>query len=57
MSTMRSALAVSAPPFGRRARGFDMAEPLVTQNSRSDDVRLFAFTFLAGFLFMTVYLA
>ncbi|MES2904612.1 MAG: hypothetical protein V4696_10540 [Pseudomonadota bacterium] len=56
MSTIRPALAATSQSFGRRARGFVADEPLVA-SARGSDARLFAFTFLGGFLFMTVYLA
>ena len=56
MSTIRPTLAASAPPFGRRAPGFVRDDAPVARD-RGDDARLFALTFLGGFLFMTVYLA
>ena len=56
MSTIRPAAFATAPSFGRRARVFITNEPPVA-SARGDDVRLFAYTFLGGFLFMTVYLA
>ena len=57
MSTTRSALRLSAAHFGRRARRFvSDGEPLVVAR-RGDDIRLFALTFLGGFLFTSVYLS
>ena len=57
MSTIRPALvAAAAPPFSRRERAFVSGEPPVV-GAPGTDARLFAFTFLSGFLFMTVYLA
>lgn len=43
----------------RRARAIRIHEPpnLPATSLVSDDLRLFALTFLGGFLFMTVYLA
>lgn len=52
----RPTLSPSAPSFGRRA-AFVLDEAPVAANGLSDDARLFALTFLGGFLFMSVYLA
>ena len=47
----------AAQSFGRRAAYcVDDTAPRA-RNERIDDIRLFALTFLGGFLFMTVYLA
>jgi len=57
MSTSRPTLAASAAPLGRRARRFVIDDVPLVFNDRADDARLFALTFVGGFLFMSVYLA
>ena len=52
MNARRGALARSSPSFGRRSPS---AQPAAAR--LADDARLFALTFAAGFLFMSVYLA
>ena len=58
MSTNRPALAapLRAPTFGRRARSL-VLDATPTSSTWRDDARLFGFTFLSGFLFVSVYLA
>ena len=55
MGTSRSAIATDPRLFGRRgaAAGAVQAKP----NATTEDFRLFAMTFAAGFLFMSVFLA
>ncbi|MEO7821066.1 MAG: hypothetical protein ABIR51_06075 [Sphingomicrobium sp.] len=57
MSHYRSASPVPVHRFGRR-RPFTMAmEAPPSASILSDDVKLFAMTFVGGLMFMTVYLA
>ncbi len=58
MSMSRRPVTASAPSFGRRAQGFVLghAQPPAASGF-ADDARLFAMTFVGGFLFMAVYLA
>lgn len=56
MLTNRPALATSST-FGRRARALTLDDKVVARTTRADDLRLFAYTFAAGFLFVSVYLA
>jgi hypothetical protein len=42
--------------FGR-AKGFAIAASEPAPSSLSDDLRIFALTFVGGFLFMAIYLA
>ena len=57
MLTSRRAVARTVPPFGRRARAFDLVNEQVGPTGLVDDLRLFALTFAGGFLFVSVYLA
>ena len=57
MMTTRRAAAQSVSPFGRRARLFAPRHEQRGSSGPSDDLRLFALTFAAGFLFVSVYLA
>ena len=54
MSNMRAAIAIDPLRFGRRVR----AAPVNAAKSESfgNDVRLFAMTFAAGFLFVSIFL-
>ena len=57
MSHYRSALPVPVHSFGRR-RPFTVAmEAPPSASVLSDDLKLFAMTFVGGLLFVTVYLA
>ena len=56
MRTMRNALAIDPRNFGRRAIPDALPAPLPAA-SFSDDARLFALTFAAGFLFVSVLIA
>ncbi len=44
-------------PFGRRQPAFARAAESLAAPALSDELRLFALTFVGGFLFMSVYLA
>jgi hypothetical protein len=54
MSTPRTSIVIDPPQFGRRVR----AAPIIDAKPHSigDDLRLFAMTFAAGFLFVTIFL-
>ncbi len=57
MSQYRSAFPIPVQSFGRR-RPFTVAmDAPAPVSALSDDVKLFAMTFVGGLLFMTVYLA
>jgi hypothetical protein len=53
MDAQRSIVATDPRLFGRRAAATDA----IGANSAAEDFRLFAMTFAAGFLFMSVFLA
>ncbi|MBA3668406.1 MAG: hypothetical protein H0W65_11930 [Sphingomonas sp.] len=55
-SVRRPTAAISASRFGR-GRRYTMAVAAAPDRTLSDDVKLFALTFVGGFLFMGVYLA
>jgi len=57
MSISCRPVATSARFFGRRAQGFVFSDAPRATTGLSDDMRLFAMTFVSGFLFMAVYLA
>ena len=57
MSLSRPSLSPSAPSFGRRTWGFVQRTTPRATSEINPDARLFALTFLGGFLFMMVYLA
>ncbi len=57
MSISCRPVATSARFFGRRAQGFVLSDAPRATTCLSDDARLFAMTFVGGFLFMAVYLA
>jgi hypothetical protein len=52
----RPANPLRARNFGR-ARTYAVAAPEHAPSGLSDDLRIFVFTFLGGFLFMAIYLA
>jgi len=57
MSTPRSPILTNDPRlFGRRARIAPVAAVEAKPASISEDLRLFAMTFAAGFLFVSVFL-
>ena len=56
MSTSRTPYHAPVQLFGRRTHGCVVKNAPPVLSKRFDDVRLFALTFLGGFLFMTVYL-
>ena len=56
MPSVRSVIAIDPRKFGRRASSEAGAVP-VTQTIMGDDARLFATTFVAGFLFVSVLIA
>lgn len=56
MRTTHHALALDPRRFGRRVIQMPLAAPLPA-GTLSDDLRLFAITFAAGFLFVTVLIA
>jgi hypothetical protein len=55
MATMKPAIALDPALFGRKAA--PAAAEARQQPSRAEDVRLFAMTFAAGFLFVSVLIA
>ena len=57
MQLARPAIAADPRRFGRARRAMAVAAPAPAAGGLSDDLRLFATTFLAGFLFVSVYLA
>ena len=57
MATIRPAAALDPRSFGRRARATAPAQPWLDSVPSSDDLRLFAVTFAAGFLFVSVLIA
>jgi hypothetical protein len=57
MLTSRRAVAHSVPSFGRRAQMVAPGPERRLASGLGDDLRLFALTFTAGFLFVSVYLA
>jgi len=57
MILRRGAVAQTIPAFGRRSPPTEAGTQLPDRTRRLDDLRLFALTFLAGFLFVSVYLA
>lgn len=57
MTTPRRAMAQSIPSFGRRAQTFALEAERTAPSAFGDDAKLFALTFLSGFLFVSVYLA
>jgi hypothetical protein len=60
MISRRGAFAHPTPSFGRRVLAFQIpAEPPAkhVSDELGDDLRLFAMTFVSGFLFVSVYLA
>ena len=57
MATIRPAAALDPRSFGRRARATAPAQPWLDSAPSSDDLRLFAVTFAAGFLFVSVLIA
>lgn len=54
---MRSAIALYPRLFGRRMASSDHVAQTSPQTRLADDLRLFATTFLGGFLFVAIYLA
>ena len=56
MNQYHRAFPVPAQRFGRRRR-FTVAAPAPMVSALTDDLKLFAMTFIGGLLFMTVYLA
>ena len=56
MATIRPAAALDPRSFGKRMRSSAPAQPFPAAAS-SDDLRLFAMTFAAGFLFVSVLIA
>ena len=56
MDAPRSSLATDPRLFGRRMGGAAANAAQAEPRSISDDLRLFALTFAAGFLFMSVFL-
>jgi hypothetical protein len=54
MSNMRTSIANDPMRFGRRVRPAPIIE--ARPQSIGDDLRLFAMTFAAGFLFFTIFL-
>ena len=57
MLTSRRTTPHAVPSFGRRAQAFVLGETADAANQRTADARLFALTFVGGFLFMSVFLA
>ena len=57
MLTTHRATPPSLPSFGRRAQAFVLGEMPDAASERTADARLFALTFVGGFLFMSVFLA
>ena len=55
MQTPRPALAIDPRQFGRRPPFAIVADQPISP--MSEDLRLFAFTFTAGFLFVSVFIA
>ncbi len=55
MRTMRPAIAIDSRTFGKRFVLHDVAETARTWTIGTD-VRLFAATFLAGFVFVSIFL-
>jgi hypothetical protein len=53
MRTERSLIAACPTRFGR-ARAFSLPAPAEAQRSLSDDLQLFAATFVGGFVFVSV---
>ena len=56
MEAPRSAVAIDPLLFGRRVNRAPVTTVQAESNSTSDELRLFALTFAAGFLFMSVFL-
>ena len=54
MSTLRTSIATDPLLFGRRVRAAPIIE--AKPQSMGDDLRLFAMTFAAGFLFVSIFL-
>jgi hypothetical protein len=57
MSPIRPAAAVDPRIFGRGIRRDPEPERLAVPSNLGSDLRLFATTFVAGFIFVSVYLA
>ena len=57
MQFVRPAIAADPRSFGRNPPRALAAAPTDTARRLSDDLRLFAITFLAGFTFVSVFLA
>ena len=57
MRLHRRPVTASFSSFGRRARSALGSNAPRAANALTEDVRLFALTFVGGFLFMAVYLA
>ena len=55
MRTMRPAIAIDSRSFGKRFVPHDVAETARTWTIGAD-VRLFAATFIAGFVFVSIFL-
>jgi hypothetical protein len=56
MQLARPAIAEHPFRFGR-GRLFELAPPAASARGISDDVKLFATTFIAGFVFVSIFLA
>ncbi len=57
MPLIRAAVTASVPSFGRRSRTVLPQRFSRAPNAFGEEVRLFALTFAAGFLFTSVYIA
>ena len=57
MPLHRRSVTASFSTFGRRARSAFRRDAPRSANALSEEARLFALTFVGGFLFMAVYLA